>query len=130
MSAKKTANREPGFPTVKHTFTKLQRTTCEDSRGLVTTATIVLESRLVAHLCVQHSIDCFDFAICDVMVMHELAEILNMVPTLQLAIGNTQELAGKLSGMAMTIITTVIPHSVKINTSSFNRWCQQHSRKP
>jgi hypothetical protein len=62
--------------------------------------------------------------------MHELAEILNMVPTLQLAIGNTQELAGKLSGMAMTIITTVIPHSVKINTSSFNRWCQQHSRKP
>jgi hypothetical protein len=124
MMVKETANWASGFPAVKHTITKLQRTARKDSGGFVATATIVLEFRLIARLCKQHVIDRVDFAIWDVMVVHEPAEIVNMVPALQLATGNAQGSTGKLSGMAMAFKTTVIPHPMKINTSSLNRLCQ------
>jgi hypothetical protein len=81
----------------------------------VTSATIALESRLIARLFEQHIIDSIDFAICNVMVMHEPAEIVNMVPALQLAIGNYHKPTGELGGMTMTFKTTVIPHPMKIN---------------
>jgi len=85
---KEVADRLPGVTTVEHTVAELQRIAHELDRGVVADTALVLKPWRSARLCKQHSIDRIDLVTCEVMGVKKPAEIADMVPSLQRAIGN------------------------------------------
>jgi len=128
MMVKEAADRVPGVTTVEHTVTKLQRIPHKLGGGVVAVTALVLEPWRSARLCEQHSIDRIDLVTCEVMGMKKPAQIVDVVPTLQLATGNAQELAGEISGMSMAGSTTVVPQPVQVYTGSPDRRYHQQGR--
>ena len=122
------ADRIPGVTTAEHTVAKLQRIPHKLGGGVVAATALVLESWRSARLCEQHGIDRIDLVTCEVMGVKKPAQIVDVVPTLQLATGNAQELAGEISGMPMTASTTVVPQPVQIYTGSPDRRYHQQRR--
>ncbi len=109
MMVKEGADGAPGFATEEHPVAKLKRIAHKLRGDLVAGTAFHLESRLIAGLGEQHIIDSIDLAIGEVMIVQKPAQIVDMVPALQLATGNAQKLTGKITGMTMTYSTTVVP---------------------
>ena len=127
MVFKEAADRTSRVTTVEHTVAKLQRIAHKLGGGVVAATALVLEPWRSARLCEQHSIDRIDLVTCEVMGVKKPAQIVDVVPSLQLATGNAQELAGEISGMPMTGSTTVVPQPVQVYTGSPDcRYYQQH----
>lgn len=125
---KEATHRVPAVTTVEHTVVKLQRIPYKLGGGVVTATALVLEPWRSARLCEQHSIDRIDLVTCEVMGVKKPAQIVDVVPTLQLSTRNAQELAGEISGMPMTGSTTVVPQPVQVYTGSPNRRYHQQRR--
>jgi hypothetical protein len=128
MMLKEATDRAPGSTTVEHPIAKYQRIAHKPGCGLVTAVALVPEPCLIVRLCEQHIIDRIDLVTCEVMVVQKQAEIMDVVPSLQLATGNAEKLTGEITGMPMTVSTTIFPQPVQICTGSPDRWYYQHRR--
>jgi hypothetical protein len=128
VMVKEVADRAPGVTTVEHAVAKLQRIAHKLGGGVVAATALVLEPWRSARLCEQHSIDCIDLVTCEVMGVKKPAEIVDVVRSLQFAIGDAQELTGEISGMPMTGSTTVVPQPVQVYTGSPDRRYHQQRR--
>jgi hypothetical protein len=109
MMIKEATNRLPGVATVEHTVAELQRIAHQLDRGGVADTALVLKPWRSTRLCEQHRIDRIDLVTREVMGVKKAAEIVDMVPSLQGATGNTQELAGEFTGMPVAASATVVP---------------------
>jgi hypothetical protein len=126
---KELVNRVPGVTTAEHPVAKLQRTAYKPGGSVMAAAALVPEPWLAEHLCEQHVTGRIDLATGKVMVVKKPAEIMDVVPSLQHATGNVQELAGKITGMPVTGSTTVVPQPVHVYTGRPGRRCHQHRHK-
>ena len=66
----------------------------------------------------QPVVDGIDFTILQIVVGPEPAWVTGLVPTLQVAFGDPQEPAGKVTGMPMTFKATVVPQPVHVDAGS------------
>lgn len=126
---KEAVHRAAGGATVKYPIAQFQRITYKPGGGIVATAALFPKPGLIVRLCKQHIIDTIDLVSCEVMVVEKPAEIVLVVPSMQLATGNTQKLAGKVTGMSMTACTTIVPQPVQVHTGSVDRRHHQHCPK-
>jgi len=125
---KEAVYRAAGGTTVKRLIFKFQPVTHKTGSGPVATAALLPEPGRAVRLRKQHGIDSIDLVSCEVMVVEESAKIMHVVRSTQLATGNTQKLAGKVTGMPVTFRTAVVPQPVQICSASVERRHHQHGR--
>ena len=75
---------------------------------------LVPESFTGSYLGKQHIVHSIDLMTREVMIVKKYRQVMDVVPPLQLAIGNVQKPAGEISGMSMTCGTAVVPEPVQI----------------
>jgi hypothetical protein len=86
--------------------------------AVMAASALILKPWRSVRLCKQHIIDLIDLVTCEVMGVKKSAEIVDVVPSLQLATGNAQEFTSEITGMSMTDGTTVVPQPVQVYTGS------------
>lgn len=107
-------DRPAGSTAANYTVAKFQRITHKVGRGVVAGAAFCLEPWLSGRLREQHIVDRVDLIPREIMVAQKSAEIMDMVPSLQLATRNTQEFSGEIAGMPVTVRAAVVPQPVQV----------------
>lgn len=96
---------------------------------VMTFTALILESRRGTGLGIKHVKNGIDLGRHRIVVGHELAKIIRMMPALKHAIRRDQVVAGKLTGMAMTIAAAVFPEQMQIPADSIPCRNQQDCTK-
>ena len=129
MTVKEAPDRESGVATVEYAIAKFQCTAHQRGGAVVASHALAPEPCRVVSLCEQHIIDSIDLDACKVMIVQKPAEIVDVVPSLQLATGIDQVMAGEITGMPVTGSTTVVPQPMQVYTGSPDCRHRQHCRK-